>query len=236
MSRRIYGYTCPRCNSFYELRKRVTLNRRSCDHCGLRVTRDEIDRQEASRVRREILQEIEDARLARESMKSAAIGCVWVIAGTFLFAIIASSVEKASKPKPPTETRPADPFPSLPRPTRPVKEEEEEEPRRNLPVATFPEVFTPRKGEPTFRPMRIGKGTLVVRRKTAVADYVPTWVEIDGKKAADWPAGEKEVKLSVLAGSHRVVVQAEFNGVVRAVHESTRDILEGQTALLDAGD
>lgn len=40
-----YDYSCPKCGTTLELRKRVTLNQRTCPHCGTPITVAEIDRQ-----------------------------------------------------------------------------------------------------------------------------------------------------------------------------------------------
>jgi DNA-directed RNA polymerase subunit RPC12/RpoP len=62
-------YRCPSCGTEVELRKRVTLTRRRCSHCGTPITPQEIDRQAAEKRRREQRareQEQEEWERARE--------------------------------------------------------------------------------------------------------------------------------------------------------------------------
>lgn len=40
-----YHYRCPKCFRKYELRKRVTLGKRHCPHCGVEITTEAIDKQ-----------------------------------------------------------------------------------------------------------------------------------------------------------------------------------------------
>jgi hypothetical protein len=51
----MFDYTCPTCGRHYELRKRVTLTRRTCAYCGTEITEGEIDYQAYLRQRRIIL-------------------------------------------------------------------------------------------------------------------------------------------------------------------------------------
>ncbi len=42
----MYTYTCPRCDTQYEFRNRITQRKRTCAHCGAPISVREIDRQE----------------------------------------------------------------------------------------------------------------------------------------------------------------------------------------------
>lgn len=52
----MYSYTCPRCGTSFELRKRVTVTRRRCSHCNHEITPHEIDYQEHEARQFELLE------------------------------------------------------------------------------------------------------------------------------------------------------------------------------------
>jgi hypothetical protein len=54
--------------------------------------------------------------------------------------------------------------------------------------------------------------TLILKSKVPVREGVNAWVEVDGKRAAEWKVSTRELKLSLPAGKHRVTVNSTFRG------------------------
>ncbi|MFA6209164.1 MAG: hypothetical protein WCT03_02340 [Candidatus Obscuribacterales bacterium] len=63
-----YSWTCPGCHETFELKKRVTLNKRTCNHCGIEITPEEIDRQIEARDK--------ETALLYEQSNAFASGCL----------------------------------------------------------------------------------------------------------------------------------------------------------------
>src|SRR5258708_39858341 len=62
----MFDYSCPGCGFQYTLKKRVTLTRRRCDHCGEKITPKKIDRQLAKAARRAENERLRLEKLAAE--------------------------------------------------------------------------------------------------------------------------------------------------------------------------
>ena len=78
-----YKYECPKCGLEYDLNKRVTVSKRTCNHCGCPITTDEIDRQEEIRLEgeeafRRRLELEEAAKRRRTTLLQAGCGCLLV--------------------------------------------------------------------------------------------------------------------------------------------------------------
>ena len=54
------------------------------------------------------------------------------------------------------------------------------------------------------------KGDVLLKTKVAIVKDVVAWVEVDGVRAADWKVDTTEVKLTLPAGAHRIVVNAIY--------------------------
>lgn len=76
-------------------------------------------------------------------------------------------------------------------------------------------------------------GTLILRTKAPVAAGVEAWVEIEGKRKADWKAGTKEVSLALAAGDYRIAVYSVANKVKRIVFDETVAVPPDTTLPLD---
>lgn len=63
-----YSWTCPGCHETFELKKRVTLNKRTCNRCGIEITPEEIDRQIEARDK--------ETALLNEQSNAFASGCL----------------------------------------------------------------------------------------------------------------------------------------------------------------
>jgi hypothetical protein len=79
-------------------------------------------------------------------------------------------------------------------------------------------------------------GVLLLRIGTPLLDGVDAWVEIDGKRAANWKVKTTELKLPLPAGTYQVAVRSIYEGVKRTFFDSkvtiaareTKDIFLGQ--------
>ena len=86
---------------------------------------------------------------------------------------------------------------------------------KNVPVGGAVAAAPPTPAPPTPAPVPAppappsnAPGTIVIRSKDKLVAAVT--VEVDGKKAADWPKDSLDVKVTVPPGKHRVVVRSVF--------------------------
>jgi hypothetical protein len=78
-------------------------------------------------------------------------------------------------------------------------------------------------------------GDLVLQTDKPIRNDVTAWVEVDGKRFADWKADTTEIKLVLPAGSHRVVVRSTYMKAQLIIFEKDIEIVSGKTITMSVG-
>ncbi|HEX5270334.1 MAG TPA: hypothetical protein VFW33_07605 [Gemmataceae bacterium] len=78
-------------------------------------------------------------------------------------------------------------------------------------------------------------GTLLLRTRVPVIEGAQAWVEVDGRRAAEWPVGSSEVRLALAAGSCRVTVLSIYRGVRRTIFDRPVTVAADDVTAIDVG-
>lgn len=84
-------------------------------------------------------------------------------------------------------------------------------------------------------PQRPPNGILVLKTKVAILKGVDAWVEVDGKRVADWNVGTREVQVTIPAGNHRVAVYSIYRKVRRIIFVRDMVVAPDTTVPVDVG-
>ncbi len=76
---------------------------------------------------------------------------------------------------------------------------------------------------------------LTLRTDRAVIVGVKAWVEVDGKNAAKWDVGEKEVSLELAPGTYEVAVKSIYRNVECTIFERQITLVAGSVRVVDVG-
>jgi len=94
----------------------------------------------------------------------------------------------------------------LPLATRPADPSWEETPAPAPPAVSPPAIVVP-----------AARSTLLLRHSAPIVKGAEVWVEVDGRRAAEWPVGQREVRVRVDPGERHVRVVSDYRGVKRIV-------------------
>jgi hypothetical protein len=82
---------------------------------------------------------------------------------------------------------------------------------------------------------QVRNGILLLKAHGAVKAGVQAWVEVDGKRVADWPVGTIEQRLTLAAGQYRVAVYSIYEKVRRTIYEGLVTVVADTTTTIPLG-
>ena len=82
---------------------------------------------------------------------------------------------------------------------------------------------------------RSATGILALSTKTPVMKGVDAWVEIDGKRSAEWKVGTDRLELELAPGTYRVSVHSNYRGMHRRIFDKSIEVARDRTKTVNVG-